>query len=494
MARYARKTFRSGRYNNGIVRRRGKGRYVFLLCLISSLIMGGILLFKVLNSKTYSDEDSFIEYAISYFKDNRESNDFGKEYENFQYGKPLSVAMNYALLNKPSLDKNIKNTVEKRKNTFLGNHEKAIKEEKIALLMSYSTYDGTEDIGGLVLKSVTKEENKKGKLVDTEAYIDTFLFYKDTGNIVYPIMIFESGYQKLLSKYITEKLEDDYKDDLNKEYKKYLDPKKNKFNNFILDKDTAVFYFGQGTVTDKGKVIEIRIGKNDIKGLFRDKLSSRKIDPDKPMVALTYDDGPHPVYSEEILDILKENETVATFFEVGRNIDNIKKSSKILKRIEEEGSELGSHSYTHPNLLTLTKEKVKEENDKTDKAFKNAIGHAPSIYRPPYGNANNSITEIFGKASIGWSIDTFDWKDRNKDSVIEQIKSSGNLDGKVILMHSIYSSTVEASREVIPWLKSEGYQIVTVSELLMYKYNEDPKQIRAFDNAFFSTKPQKDED
>ena len=87
----------------------------------------------------------------------------------------------------------------------------------------------------------------------------------------------------------------------------------------------------------------------------------------------------------------------------------------------------------------------------------------PTLYRPPYGNGNEKTTKIFNKSAILWSVDTLDWKHRNKDNVIKIIKNSGNLDGKVILMHSLYDSTAEATKVIIPWLKAQGYQLVTVS-------------------------------
>ena len=102
------------------------------------------------------------------------------------------------------------------------------------------------------------------------------------------------------------------------------------------------------------------------------------------------------------------------------------------------------------------------------------MGHDVTLYRPPYGNGNDNITKIFGKAGILWSVDTLDWKSRNAQSVINIVKNTDNLDGRVVLMHSIYDSTADATKVLVPWLKKQGYQLVTVSELLTYQSPAEP--------------------
>ncbi len=487
MARYARHTLRSGKYSNGIVRRRGIGRYVFLGVIIFASIIGLITLFKIIDNKNYEDEASFIEYAERHFAEAKDSDKLGELQEKYDYGKPSSVAMNYPKIGSDFIDKEVKTTVERRKADFLSQHEEDPKNEKYALLVSTDTYS-SDKTDSIVLKTVEKEENEAGKLIQTYEKVDVLTFDKESKSKIYPIMVFEVGYQEKLSKYFEEFLKEEYDDVLGDDYKKYLDPKENKFDKFALDGDEAVFFFDSGTLTNDGKALTIKVDKSDIKDLFRSETNSRKIDVDKPMVAITYDDGPSSTETAKILDTLEQEKVVATFFEIGKNVDQVKDSSKLLKRMDSLGCEIGSHTYTHRNLLRLTDEELKEENEKTDIAIEKAVGYVPYIYRPPYGSGSDKTNEVFGKASILWSVDTEDWKNRTKEAVVDSVKSRDDLDGHVILMHSIYPHTAEATKELIPWLKEKGYQLVTVSELITYKFNEDPKQIRTFGGSFFTKK------
>ena len=195
------------------------------------------------------------------------------------------------------------------------------------------------------------------------------------------------------------------------------------------------------------------------------------------MVALTYDDGPGDRTTEELLDLFEKEGVVCTFYELGKNVQEVQGGKDLLKRELDLGCEIGTHSWNHPDLTTLSDGQVKEQATKSIAAIKDATGQNPTTFRAPYGNGNNKISKIFGLPGINWTVDTLDWKTRNKESIISQVKKFSNLDGQIVLMHSIYPPTVEASKELVPWLKQQGYQLVTVSELLEYKYKETPKPI-----------------
>lgn len=195
----------------------------------------------------------------------------------------------------------------------------------------------------------------------------------------------------------------------------------------------------------------------------------RPIDPEKPMVALTYDDGPHGVYTDQILDILEENRSVATFFEVGRNLYN---DADAVRRAEAMGCEVGSHSYRHADLGKLSKEAILSDLDKADANFQDVLGHKPTLLRPPYGSLSRTLHGATGRSLIAWSIDTEDWLSRDVEKILATVQGVGDLDGQVILMHSTYDTSVEASRILIPWLIEEGYQLVTVTELITQHYGD----------------------
>lgn len=192
----------------------------------------------------------------------------------------------------------------------------------------------------------------------------------------------------------------------------------------------------------------------------------RGIDPTKPMVALTYDDGPHLTNTPALLDLLQEYNTVATFFEVGSRLETM---PQFLSTMEEIGCEIGNHSYSHSNLTRLTSDKVTEEIEKTNALIREEVGHDATVVRAPGGSVNATVKSAINFPLINWTVDTEDWKYRSAEHVISSIKNAGDLDGKIILMHSLYSSTVEASETIIPWLIEQGYQLVTVSELAQYR-------------------------
>lgn len=193
----------------------------------------------------------------------------------------------------------------------------------------------------------------------------------------------------------------------------------------------------------------------------------RTVDPYGKMVALTFDDGPHQTYSDLILDILEEYHSVATFFEVGKNA---RAYPDVLRRMTELGCEVASHSNAHHDLSTLSRNALLTDLGYADNAIQNATGIAPSLVRPPYGAVNKLVKNETGRAMIAWTVDTEDWRLRDSQKLIEYFQSLTDLDGEVVLLHSIHASTAEAMKTVIPWLIEQGYQLVTVSELMAYYY------------------------
>ena len=204
----------------------------------------------------------------------------------------------------------------------------------------------------------------------------------------------------------------------------------------------------------KEEIVTLPTGKN------------RKIDLSKPMVALTFDDGPNGKATPKILDTLEKYGVVATFFDLGQNMANY---PKVVKREETIGCEVESHTYAHKNLNKLTSAQIKADMEKAEKVYQNILGHKPSLVRPPYGNANSTVKSTLKYPLINWDIDTLDWKSRNAESVLKEIHKYSDYDGRIILMHGIYNSTAEAVEKLVPELIDNGYQLVTVSEMAKYK-------------------------
>lgn len=205
-----------------------------------------------------------------------------------------------------------------------------------------------------------------------------------------------------------------------------------------------------------------------------DFISTRKYDPDKKIIALTFDDGPSTDETNgtsDLLDLLEQYDSRATFFCVGNNIND--KSAPLLKRMVSLGCEIGNHSYDHTQLTTLDAQGVRDQIDKTNELIKQYSGKDCRLIRPPYGDANNDIVPAnVSQPFIMWDVDTLDWKHKNDAasviSLVEKYKEQ-DWDGAVILMHDIHPWTVEACKTIIPELVNDGYQLVTISELAYLK-------------------------
>jgi peptidoglycan/xylan/chitin deacetylase (PgdA/CDA1 family) len=184
----------------------------------------------------------------------------------------------------------------------------------------------------------------------------------------------------------------------------------------------------------------------------------------KPIIALTFDDGPGRL-TGKILDVTEKHGVNVTFCVVGRNIKGREAS---LKRAVENGGEVIGHSWNHQNLNEISADAIKKQLTETHEAIEAAVGKMPAIFRPPYGRANNKVRDAakaLGFAMITWSVDTRDWERITADEIAESIYKSVK-DGSLVLCHELHEATVEAMDIVIPVLLEQGYRFVTVSELL----------------------------
>ena len=189
-----------------------------------------------------------------------------------------------------------------------------------------------------------------------------------------------------------------------------------------------------------------------------------KVDPNKKMVALTFDDGPS-IYTKDILDQLEKYNAHATFFVVGNRVSSY---ASTIRRAYNLGCEIGNHSWSHPNLASISVKTMQSELSKTDAAIEKVIGKKTAILRPPYGSVDSDVKRYAGKPLIHWSIDTLDWSHRNSSKTISSVLNNVR-DGSIVLMHDLYAATRTAAVSLIPTLISRGYQLVTVSEMAAYR-------------------------
>lgn len=195
---------------------------------------------------------------------------------------------------------------------------------------------------------------------------------------------------------------------------------------------------------------------------------------DQPIIAITFDDGPHPEFTPRLLDTLKERQIHATFYMVGRNVTAY---PKIVKRMVDEGHEVANHSWSHPSLSGMGTESVRSQLKRTHEAIVKACGVAPLTYRPPYGairlQQRGAIQVEFGYPTIIWDVDPLDWKTpRSVKRVHDQVLSQTR-NGSIVLLHDIHQTTVDAMPATLDALMERGYKMVTVTQLLQLEAKVD---------------------
>ena len=180
-------------------------------------------------------------------------------------------------------------------------------------------------------------------------------------------------------------------------------------------------------------------------------------------VALTFDDGPHPVYTPQLLDGLKERGVRATFFVVGENIPG---NEEILKRMDAEGHLIGNHTYSHVKLSELDTARACAEVEKTNALICEVTGKEPEFIRPPFGEWKKTMECSLEMIPVLWDVDPLDWTTKNTALVVERVLKDTK-PGDIILLHDYYQSSDDAALEIVDALMERGYKFVTVDELIL---------------------------
>ncbi|MEU3233651.1 polysaccharide deacetylase family protein [Nocardiopsis alba] len=181
-------------------------------------------------------------------------------------------------------------------------------------------------------------------------------------------------------------------------------------------------------------------------------------------IALTFDSAPGR-YTEELLDLLEEEEVPVTFFLLGKSIERY---PDLVERMVDEGHELANHTWNHPRLDESDEDEIREELVSTQDAIEEVSGEVPTLMRPPQGRTDDRVAEIsaeLGLSQILWTVTAKDYETTDSDLIHERVMDDADQDG-IILLHDIYDGTVPAVPGIIADLKDEGYTFVTVSDLL----------------------------
>ena len=481
------------------IRRFRRIRFYLLIILVISL---GVFTFKSLASNRNKNQAAEMEsltkeevikksQATVPKKDHK---DLGEIESIIEYGNNGLVGVHYPLFDKTNIDKINKNLVSGYINDFkntLDQETLAQEDHKSELSIDYEIYQAPSNIISIVFNVQEDSSYMAHPIVSTDT--KSYDLTKDTEVKLDDIM--EGDYLKYISKlskdYFTN--HETYKDGIDSSlFHEGIYPSLENYSEYILEEDKIIFIFAKYQILsgnygmptmeipylDLKDYIKVELLEAFTKGetlisedidfekpLVNINLPKRNLDPNKPMIALSFDDGPNKKTTIPILDVLKEHDSAATFFILGNRVSD---NADILKRMLEEGSEIGNHSYNHKELTKLSTDGVKEQISKTQEAVMEATGVKPKLMRPTYGSFDDKLKSLVDMPLILWSVDTEDWKSRDSKKVTNHVLENVK-DGDIILMHDIYESTAEATKLLVPKLIDMGYQLVTISELFESK-------------------------
>lgn len=491
----------------------GTGLTCLVLMLFGMYTLVGAMMFG-------SSGPSLQELAEPYFTAATPYQQVGTPQTEYQEKNPYWFAMQYPQTGQAVVDAQVVNLKTQIAEDFVKQYEsmaaqQAQKQNKaktaFTLFLRYESYQ-TDNILSIVFQDAYYSNDSPSVFSHWHPY----LLDAKTGELLGAEAVFRGDtYRQKASAYALDYIEGQqaYQGVLYPYYQTTLRPESEVFDHFALTEDSVIFYINKYEILPaEYDAIRIEIPRTEFDGCYLTdpipqsvisvtpqvtvpvtpqeeaqedgqtlQTNGRTIDPTKPMVALTFDDGPSPTATQKILDTLEQYQAVATFYDVGYRVEQY---PDVVKREAALGCEVGSHSYDHKDFSKLSAAQIRQDVERTYAAFATS-GVKPTTFRPPYGSLNDTVKQNVPMPIVTWSVDTLDWKSRNADSICRVVAQEGNLDGKVILMHGIYDSTAEAVARLVPQLVEQGYQLVTVSELIQYRHQEEPQNGKLYGFGYF---------
>lgn len=387
------------------------------------------------------------------FKENKQDNNIET---NIEESRQYVISATYPKTNIKKLDNEVENFVLSQIKLFK-NKSKEIKYliDRDELNIDYDYYTVNDRYINITIKLYIYHSLESIE----EYYVQTYYFDK-ISNRFYNVLDIFSNENDLLTK-VNNML---------------ISNNKSMINNlgeltYSFDNDYLIIYLIENNITTykiplSSIKLNIEIINNDKEKDIEPVIKNDKIiDPKLPVVALTFDDGPSR-YTKDIIDTLKSNNVNATFFVLGNKIEIYK---DIISESIKNGNEIGNHSYNHKWLSKLSTNELLDQINKTQNILKEAVNYTPTCFRPTYGSVNNRIRKSINLSITLWTIDTKDWKINSVDRIVERAIKDIE-DGDIILMHDIFQRSSEALKKIIPKLKEQGYQFVTISELEEVKF------------------------
>lgn len=421
------------------------------------------------NQNNFMDNKPSISYEIQ-----NPSRKVGNAQKLASYQENITYDMQFPYIGNSNIDKTIFKHITDKIDDFMSDNSDYRangNNNRKELYSSYQTFSYGDNNLSIEIQYLTKDPSSKTEIETVE----TMIFNGE--KLISNESVFKSQKIDIVVESIKESLlsNDKYKSDFEKN-SNAIPESIEAVKNFVFSDDSVIFFYAPGSILPvQHGVVSVEIPKEKIQEAFSSsspapfkgpKSSAREaVEQGRPIIALTFDDGPMDGKTDIILDELEKHDAHATFFVVGNQAE---KCPNILKRQIDLGCEIGNHTYSHAALSNLSTSQIENQINKTNNIVEQATGIIPSLVRPPYGSKNQTVKNTVKAPLILWNIDTLDWKTKNAKSTINKVLNEA-ADGQIVLMHDIHDTTVEAVKTIIPKLVEKGFYLATVSEMFEAK-------------------------
>ena len=462
--------------------RKKRGPWIDLLLISTIIALTAIIIFFVITTDDFKfqktnasepEQSSEITEADSAFPGVRIATDISND-------KNIPFAIQYPITEFEPFNEVVHTYIESSKERYINTmrlqvNAKSKNNVPGELNISFDTYQYEEQYYSFVLtKNMSTDDN------GYQTSVETFFLNNETGELLDIRTVLNKDLKSLetFAVHVRSELQkdEDLKDILLEE--KLIaatEPKWRLFKRFALKDESLIIYFDKDEIAQSSAgTPTFEVPLSFINPLLAHEFQIQMATTDAVIshghiegkrVALTFDDGPDPVVTGQILDLLDKYNAKATFFMLGSRVQYY---PSLVRDVYESGHEVGNHTWNHPVLTKLSSREVLEEYNATQDAITDALGVGATIFRPPYGATNKRVNDLVPIPLINWSIDTLDWKHRDAQKILPIVQNHMH-NNAIILMHDIHQSTADGLEGILAYLQAEGYQFVTVSEILPYK-------------------------
>lgn len=388
-------------------------------------------------------------------------------YSDISHQEKNYVSIQYPITTSQVLNDQVKSYIDEHYQRFL-KYSKTATEKEFNTSAEYSLINNRYE---MVLLTIF---NTASSMTHPSTSVKSFVLDKKTNTLLsLKDVLTEKGLEQLKTS-LKQKLKETYPNCLfENRLSSFLEEEIQDYSNFTFDDSTLVLYFNPylltsgncGIINSSFKLEMLSLKINIEKEVFEEnnqllKAKEKSIDPNKPVIAFTFDDGPSK-YTEDILTEFNKYQGAATFFVIGNKLDAYKKT---LQKMVKLGNEIGNHSYNHQWMNRMSEEELTEQINKTQEKITKITGFTPTRIRPTYGALNERIKKTSVLEIALWNVDPKDWKYKNSKTIAERILKKAE-DQSIILLHDTHKRSVEAVKIVLRELDKQGYQFVTLGEL-----------------------------